>query len=30
MKANFHSHVKNKTLTKVFERLCEQNQQKKF
>jgi hypothetical protein len=30
MIANFHSQFKNKTLAKVFERLCEQNQQKKF
>jgi hypothetical protein len=30
MKANFHSQFKNKTLAKLFERLCEQNQQKKF
>jgi transposase len=30
MKANFHSQFKNKTLTKLFERLCQQNQQKKF
>jgi hypothetical protein len=30
MKANFHSQFKNKTLTKLFERLCEKNQQKKF
>jgi hypothetical protein len=30
MKANFHSQFKNKTLAKLFERLCEQNQHKKF
>jgi hypothetical protein len=30
MKANFHSQLKNKTLAKLFERLCDQNQQKKF
>jgi hypothetical protein len=30
IKANFHNQFKNKTLTKLFERLCEQNQQKKF
>jgi hypothetical protein len=30
MKANFHNQFKNKTLTKMFERLCEQNQYKKF
>jgi hypothetical protein len=30
MKANFHSQFKNKTLAKLFERLCEQTQQKKF
>jgi hypothetical protein len=30
MKENFHSQFKNKTLAKLFERLCEQNQQKKF
>jgi hypothetical protein len=30
MKANFHSQFKNKTLSKMFERLCEQTQQKKF
>jgi hypothetical protein len=29
-KANFHSQFKNKTLSKLFERLCEQTQQKKF
>jgi hypothetical protein len=28
--ANFHSKFKNKTLSKLFERLCEQTQQKKF
>jgi hypothetical protein len=30
MKANFHSQFKNKTLTKLLERLCEKNQQKKY
>jgi hypothetical protein len=30
MKANLHSQIKNKTLSKLFERLCEQTQQKKF
>jgi hypothetical protein len=30
MKANLHSQFKNKTLSKLFERLCEQSQQKKF
>jgi hypothetical protein len=30
MKANFHSQLKNKTLSKLFERLCEKIQQKKF
>jgi hypothetical protein len=30
MKGNFHSHFKNKTLFKLFERLFEQTQQKKF
>jgi hypothetical protein len=30
MKANFHNQFKNKTLAKLFESLCEQNQQKKF
>jgi hypothetical protein len=30
MKANFHSQFKNKTLAKLFERLCEQTRQKKF
>jgi hypothetical protein len=30
MKENFHSEFKNKTLSKLFERLCEQTQQKKF
>jgi hypothetical protein len=30
MKANFHSQFKNKTLPKLFERFCEQTQQKKF
>jgi hypothetical protein len=30
MKANFHSQFKNKTLTKFFERLCDQKQHKKF
>jgi transposase-like protein len=30
MKANFHSQFKNKTLAKLFERLCEQTQRKKF
>ena len=30
MKANFHSQFKNKTLAKLFERLCEQNQSRKF
>ena len=30
MGANFHSQFKNKTLTKLFKRLCDQNQQRKF
>jgi hypothetical protein len=30
MKANFHNQFKNKTLSKLFEWLCEQTQQKKF
>ena len=30
MGANFHSQFKNKTLTKMFKRLCDQNQQRKF
>jgi hypothetical protein len=30
MKANFHSQFKNMILSKLFERLCEQTQQKKF
>jgi hypothetical protein len=30
MKANCHNQFKNKTLSKLFERLCEQTQQKKF
>jgi hypothetical protein len=30
MKTNFHSQFKNTTLAKLFERLCEQYQQKKF
>ena len=30
MKANFHSQFKNKKLSKLFERLCEQTQQRKF
>ena len=30
MKANFHSQFKNKTIAKLFERLCEQNQLRKF
>ena len=30
MGANFHSQFKNKDLTKLFKRLCEQNQERKF
>ena len=30
MGANFHSQFKNKTLTKLFKRLCNQNQERKF
>ena len=30
MKANFHSQFRNKALSKLFERLCEQTQQRKF
>jgi hypothetical protein len=30
MKANFHSQCKNKALSKLFERFCEQTQHKKF
>jgi hypothetical protein len=30
MKANFYSQLKNKALSKLFERLCEKTQQKKF
>jgi hypothetical protein len=30
MKANFHSQFKNKALSKLFERLCDQTHQKKF
>jgi hypothetical protein len=30
MKVNFRNQIKNKALSKLFERLCEQTQQKKF
>jgi len=30
MAANFHSQFKNKTLMKLFKRLCRQNQERKF
>ena len=30
MGANFHSQFKNKTLMKMFKRLCSQNQERKF
>ena len=30
MKANFHSQFKNKKMSKLFEQLCEQTQQRKF
>ena len=30
MGANFHSQFKNKTLMKLFKRLCSQNQERKF
>jgi hypothetical protein len=30
MGENFHNQLKIKTLTKLFKRLCEQNQQRKF
>ena len=30
MEANFHNQFKNKALSKLFERLCEHSQQRKF